>query len=80
MYIWNKMSNLLKKGGDMANLLQVNCLFCVYRHCAAVSLTKEVLDGIKKQDREVFDGIIFMNMLYVFCRTMKKFRAINVMG
>lgn len=62
----------------MASLLRVSCLFCVHKHRGAAPLTKEALAGIEKQDQEVFDGIIFMDMLYVFCKTMEDFRIINI--
>lgn len=76
---YSAFENLEEGGSAMASLLRVSCLFCAYKYCGAVPLTKEVLAGIEKQDRKVFDGIISMNMLYVFCESTGNFRVIKIM-
>ncbi len=62
----------------MASLLYVYCSNCVHAHCAATQLTREVLNSMKRENEVIFGRIMFMKMIYVFCKKREGFRVINI--
>lgn len=62
----------------MASLLHVYCPNCVHIQCGASPLTREVLTSMKEEDEAEFNRLISMNLLFVFCKSAKKFRIINI--
>ena len=64
----------------MATLLHVYCPNCVHIMCAASPLIPEALTSMEGEDKTAYQRLISMEMLFVFCKKRKKFRAINILG
>jgi len=63
----------------MANLLYVYCSDCEYR-CAACHLTPNILRSMKQENEEIFNSLMALTAIFVFCQEKEDFIVLELLG